>query len=105
MSSSVNERGQPYWSSMLREVQKKTQEPGVKEQLVKRSQAHENMIRSPKFIFVLIIVIFNIITLIVISLNFAFILITSRDLRERKSLCEDTLKVVEQANTQLNECT
>ena len=101
----MNERGQPYWSSMLREVQKKTQEPGVKEQLVKRSQAHENMIRYTSILLVHIIIIYYTTTLIVISLNIPFIMITTRDLRERKSLCEDTLKVVEQANTQLNECT
>ena len=70
--SAVDEKGQPYRSSLLREVQKEARDEDDKKRLTTQSQAHENMIKA---------------------------------LKERKILCEETMRVIEETNSKLNDCT
>lgn len=70
--SAVDEKGQPYRSSLLREVQAEAKDENQKKQLTTRSQAHENMIKA---------------------------------LKERKLVCEETIRVIEETNSKLNDCT
>ena len=70
--SAVDEKGQPYRSSLLREVQAEAKDANQKKQLTTRSQAHENMIKA---------------------------------LKERKLVCEETIRVIEETNSKLNDCT
>ena len=70
--SAVDEKGQPYRSSLLREVQKEARDEDDKKRLTTQSQAHENMIKA---------------------------------LKERKILCEETIRVIEETNSKLNDCT
>ena len=70
--SAVDEKGQPYRSSLLREVQKEARDEDDKKRLMTQSQAHENMIKA---------------------------------LKERKILCEETMRVIEETNSKLNDCT
>lgn len=72
ISCAVDEKGQPYRSSLLREVQKEAKEEEDKKRLTTQSQAHENMIKA---------------------------------LKERKILCEETIRVIEETNSKLNDCT
>ena len=72
ISCAVDEKGQPYRSSLLREVQKEAKEEDDKKRLTTQSQAHENMIKA---------------------------------LKERKILCEETIRVIEETNSKLNDCT
>ena len=69
---SVDDRGLPYRSSLLRTVQKKTKEEETKKKMVMRSQAHEKKIN---------------------------------DLKTRKAVCEETIRVIDETNSKLNECT
>ena len=71
ISCAVDEKGQPYRSSLLREVQKEAKEEEDKKRLTTQSQAHENMIKA---------------------------------LKERKILCEETIRVIEETNSKLNDC-
>ena len=70
VSSSVDEKGQPYRSSLLREVQTKAKDEDEKRRLTTQSQAHENMIKA---------------------------------LKERKTVCEQTIRVIEETNSKLND--
>ena len=72
ISCAVDEKGQPYRSSLLREVQKEGKNEEDKKRLTTQSQAHENMIKA---------------------------------LKERKNLCEETIRVIEETNSRLNDCT
>lgn len=72
ISCAVDEKGQPYRSSLLREVQKEAKNEDDKKRLTTQSQAHENMIKA---------------------------------LKERKILCEETIRVIEETNSKLNDCT
>ena len=72
ISCAVDEKGQPYRSSLLREVQAEAKDENQKKQLTTRSQAHENMIKA---------------------------------LKERKLVCEETIRVIEETNSKLNDCT
>ena len=71
ISCAVDEKGQPYRSSLLREVQKEAKNEDDKKRLTTQSQAHENMIKA---------------------------------LKERKILCEETIRVIEETNSKLNDC-
>ena len=72
ISCAVDEKGQPYRSSLLREVQKEAKNEDDKKRLTTQSQAHENMIKA---------------------------------LKERKIICEETIRVIEETNSKLNDCT
>ena len=71
ISCAVDEKGQPYRSSLLREVQKEAKNEDDKKRLTTQGQAHENMIKA---------------------------------LKERKILCEETIRVIEETNSKLNDC-
>ena len=64
--------GDSYRTSLLREVQRKCRNPEMKEDVLVRSHAHEEMIA---------------------------------ELKERKRVCEETIRVISETSDQLNRCT
>ena len=68
----VDEKGEPYHSSLLSEVLETTREVEDKNRLTTQSQAHENKVNM---------------------------------LKKRKAVCEETIRVIDETNSRLNDCT
>ena len=68
----VDENGNTFPTSLLREVMRDAYDEERKKQLVMRSHSHQQMIEG---------------------------------LRKRRDVCEKTIKVIEETNFKLNECT